>query len=140
MIEYVWSIGGGLGEVPRRFNERQVSAEMIRNAEHYREKLKLLKEHKFNNETHGLRCEFLLKLSMAQSFQGCDKIYFPHNVDFRGRAYPISPHLNHMGPDLNRGILEFSEAKKLGKDGLWWLKVHLANKIGEDKLPLEGRA
>jgi DNA-directed RNA polymerase len=30
MIEYVWSIGGGLGEVPKRFNERVVTPEMIK--------------------------------------------------------------------------------------------------------------
>ena len=40
-------------------------------------------------------------------------------MDFRGRVYPIPPHLNHMGADLNRGILEFSEAKRLGEKGLW---------------------
>jgi len=43
-IEYVWSIGGGLGKVPKRFNPRQVTPEMIREAP-FREKLKLLKEH-----------------------------------------------------------------------------------------------
>lgn len=30
MIEYVWSIGGGLGEVPKRFNERIITPEMIK--------------------------------------------------------------------------------------------------------------
>jgi len=35
-----------------------------------------------------------------------------------------------MGDDMNRGILEFSEAKRIGEKGLWWLKIHLANKIG----------
>jgi len=44
IIEYVWSIGGGLGEVPKRFNERAISPEMIKEAK-FREKLKLLKEH-----------------------------------------------------------------------------------------------
>ena len=44
VIEYVWSIGGGLGEIPKRYNERTISPEMIREAS-YREKLKLLKEH-----------------------------------------------------------------------------------------------
>lgn len=34
----------------------------------------------------------------------------------------------------------FSEAKPIGKEGLWWLKVHLANKWGKDKLPLDERA
>jgi DNA-directed RNA polymerase, mitochondrial len=45
-----------------------------------------------------------------------------------------------MGPDINRGMLEFSEGKKIGERGLWWLKVHLANKMGKDKLPLVERA
>lgn len=45
-----------------------------------------------------------------------------------------------MGPDINRGMLNFSEGKRLGKEGLWWLKVHLANKFGKDKLPLVERA
>lgn len=30
MIEYVWSIGGGLGEVPKKFNERVITPEMIK--------------------------------------------------------------------------------------------------------------
>lgn len=51
-------------------------------------------------------------------------------MDFRGRVYPIPPHLNHMGADINRGLLEFSKGKPLGENGLYWLKVHLANKIG----------
>ena len=45
-----------------------------------------------------------------------------------------------MGADINRGLLEFAEGRALGKDGLFWLKVHLANKIGKDKLPLIDRA
>ena len=44
-----------------------------------------------------------------------------------------------MGADLARGILEFSEGQPLGEKGLRWLKIHLANKIGKDKLPLEDR-
>lgn len=44
IIEYVWSIGGGLGEIPKRYNERVISPEMIKQAK-FRDKLKLLKEH-----------------------------------------------------------------------------------------------
>jgi DNA-directed RNA polymerase, mitochondrial len=64
IIEYIWSIGGGLGEVPKRFNERLISPEMIKAAE-FREKLKLLKEHQHNKENHSLRCEFLLRLQIS---------------------------------------------------------------------------
>jgi len=44
IVEYVWSIGGGLGEIPKRFNERVITPELIKEAK-FREKLKLLKEH-----------------------------------------------------------------------------------------------
>lgn len=70
-----------------------------------------------------------------------ESFYYPHNLDFRGRAYPMHPHLNHLGSDLCRGILEFAEGKPLGKNGLRWLKVHLANLYGGgvDKLSYDGR-
>jgi len=54
-------------------------------------------------------------------------------MDFRGRAYPIPPHLNQIGDDLSRGLLRFAEAKPLGERGLKWLKIHLANLHGFDK-------
>jgi DNA-directed RNA polymerase len=68
-----------------------------------------------------------LKLTVAQGFENVNQIYFPHNIDFRGRIYPIPPHLNHIGADMSRGLLEFSQGKPLGKRGLYWLKVHLVS-------------
>lgn len=67
--------------------------------------------------------------------------YYPHNLDFRGRAYPMHPHLNHLSSDLCRGILEFAEGRPLGKSGLHWLKIHLANLYsgGVEKLSHDGR-
>jgi DNA-directed RNA polymerase len=44
-----------------------------------------------------------------------------------------------MGDDICRGLLEFSEGKPLGKRGFYWLKVHLANKLGFDKLSMNER-
>jgi DNA-directed RNA polymerase len=78
------------------------------------------------------RCDVNYKLDIARSFLG-ETIYFPHNVDFRGRAYPLPPHLNHMGNDLCRGLLKFQERKPLGERGLWWLKVQISNLAGNDK-------
>jgi DNA-directed RNA polymerase len=138
IVEHIWSNGGGKGSIPRRFNERIVTSDMLQGVE-FREKIKLLKESQTNREQHSLRCDFLLKLEIARNFSKCREIYFPHNIDYRGRAYPISPHLNHLGADINRGMLEYSESKPLGKSGLRWLKIHLANVIGKDKLPLDQR-
>lgn len=68
-----------------------------------------------------------------------DTLYLPHNLDFRGRAYPIPPHLNHLGDDLSRGLLKFAEKKPLGERGLRWLKIHLANLYGFDKANFDER-
>lgn len=78
----------------------------------------------------------MLKLNVAQSYLNIDKFYFPHNLDFRGRVYPIPPHLNHIGADLPRGLLMFSEGMKLRSSGLKWLKIHTANLMGFDKARL----
>ena len=114
----------------------------------------------------------MLKLNQAKKFQHFEKIYFPYNLDFRGRACkclrfhlitfslrevlkilnfyylffydsfedPVPPHLSNVGSDLCRGMLTFSEAKPLGKRGLYWLKVHLANFAGKDKMSFDDRA
>jgi len=79
-------------------------------------------------------------LDQADKFKDFDKIYFPYNVDFRGRAYPIPPHLSNVGSDLCRGMLSFAKKKPLGPRGLFWLKVHLANLAGNDKISFEERA
>lgn len=67
--------------------------------------------------------------------------YYPHNIDFRGRAYPMHPYLNHLGNDVCRGLLQFAEGRPLGQSGLRWLKIHLANLYagGVDKYSFDGR-
>lgn len=58
------------------------------------------------------------------SFQFRDRVFWlPHNMDFRGRVYPICPHLQHMSGDMARSLLIFAKGEKLGPDGLDWLKV-----------------
>ena len=91
-----------------------------------------------NRDLHSLRCDLQYKLQVAREFKD-KKMYFPHNIDFRGRAYPIPPHLNHMGADICRGLLNFGEAKPVGKMGIFWIKIQLANLCGKDKGSFERR-
>ena len=56
---------------------------------------------KKNLELHSLRCDLTIKLKVAEKFLN-DTIYFPSNLDFRGRAYPVPPNLSHLGSDLCR--------------------------------------
>jgi DNA-directed RNA polymerase len=62
-----------------------------------------------------------------------DIFWLPHNMDFRGRVYPVPPHLNHLGSDLARSMLIFAESRPLGRDGLNWLKLHVINLTGLKK-------
>ncbi|CAG8465011.1 7475_t:CDS:10 [Paraglomus occultum] len=87
---------------------------------------------------HSERCSANYKVEIARAFLN-DPMYFPHSLDFRGRAYTIPPHFNHLGNDLCRGLLMFDEAKRLGEEGFNWLKIHLANLAGYDKQPFEER-
>lgn len=54
-------------------------------------------------------------------------------MDFRGRVYPIPPHLNHIGSDLARSLLVFDKSQPLGVDGFSWLKLHCINLTGLKK-------
>ncbi|KAJ4385596.1 DNA-directed RNA polymerase [Gnomoniopsis smithogilvyi] len=87
---------------------------------------------------HSVRCYMNFQLEIARAFRD-QEFFFPHNVDFRGRAYPIPTYLNHMGADHVRGLLRFSKGRELGERGLMWLKVHLANVYGFDKASLKDR-
>ncbi|KAM7249214.1 hypothetical protein ACFE04_019802 [Oxalis oulophora] len=60
-------------------------------------------------------------------------IWLPHNMDFRGRVYPVPPHLTHIGSDMARALLGFAKGEKLGPRGLDWLKIHCINLTGLKK-------
>lgn len=87
---------------------------------------------------HAQRCFQNFQMEIARAMLN-ETMYFPHNIDFRGRAYPIPPYLNHMGADNARALLIFAEGKELGPHGLRWLKIHLANVAGYDKASLSER-
>jgi hypothetical protein len=46
-----------------------------------------------------------LKLATMREIREEERFYFPHTLDFRGRAYPLHPYLNHLGSDVCRGLL-----------------------------------
>ena len=137
----VWNSGQAIAKIPpanppfNRPDEPPPSADLqtrlkwrraVRDAENYRSGLK------------SSRCFQNFQLEVAQAYLN-ETFYFPHNVDFRGRAYPMAPFLNHMGADNARGLLLFAKGKELTESGLWWLKIHLANVHGYDKASFEER-
>ncbi|KAJ1423067.1 DNA-directed RNA polymerase, phage-type [Sesbania bispinosa] len=142
VIDQIWANGGRLGDLVDREDvplPEEPDTEDEAEIRKWKWKVKAVK--KENNERHSQRCDAELKLAVARKMKDEEGFYYPHNLDFRGRAYPMHPYLNHLGSDFCRGILEFAEGRPLGKSGLQWLKIHLANLYagGVDKLCYDGR-
>ncbi|KAF5735637.1 DNA-directed RNA polymerase 2B chloroplastic/mitochondrial isoform X1 [Tripterygium wilfordii] len=142
VVDRIWNSGGRLANLVDRDDislpeEPDTEDEAL--IRKWKWKVRSVK--KENRERHSQRCDVELKLAVAHQLKDEEGFYYPHNLDFRGRAYPMHPYLNHLGSDLCRGILEFAEGRPLGESGLRWLKIHLANLFagGVDKLSLEGR-
>lgn len=76
---------------------------------------------------------------IAQKYQH-QEFWFPHKLDFRGRAYPIPAFLQPQGCSLAKGLLLFSEAMPLDTASAldWWM-VHGANTHGEGKRSFQNR-
>lgn len=80
----------------------------------------------------GRKAGILSRLRELTRYQDEAALYFPTFIDWRGRMYFRSV-LNPQANDAVKGCLEFAEGKPLGAEGLFWLKVHVANSCGYDK-------
>jgi DNA-directed RNA polymerase len=76
---------------------------------------------------------------VVDRFKDEDRFYFPHNLDFRGRAYPVPILLQPQGTDVVKGLIRFADGKPLGEDGEYWLAIHGANCFGVDKVSFTAR-
>lgn len=144
VFEDVWTNGGTLGGLPETDN--RTVPDYPDAAKHdpaidrkWRDQAVVIHRHNLRQIPAKLRVHQLLWLT--KKFGREDAIWFPHALDWRGRAYPIAstagPH--PQGPDLNRALLEFAEGKPLGHDGADWLAIHVAGVFGHDKASLDER-
>lgn len=80
-----------------------------------------------------------LAIKIAEMFKDEERIYFPHNFDYRGRIYPIPNTLTPQGDDIAKGLLEFADPVELTDDGLEACYAYLASVYGYDKESYEER-
>jgi DNA-directed RNA polymerase len=137
----VWNTGEALADIPPLNPEIPLPPEPDSTDDPMKRRAWFRHVKMIENEKSGLhsqRCSMNFQLEVARAFRD-QTFYFPHNLDFRGRAYPIPTYMNHMGADHMRGLLVFAKGKPLGERGLRWLKIHLANVYGYDKASLQER-
>ena len=101
-------------------------------------KQKASETYSHNIGLRGQRCDMIESLRTAREYAG-ETFYLPHQLDFRGRAYPVPQFLNHHSDDPRRAMMLFAEPRDPGPEGERWLKIHAANCYGLDGAPFESR-
>jgi DNA-directed RNA polymerase len=97
--------------------------------------------YRFNAKRWSRMRATTVTIQAAQRYAECDRFYFPHMLDFRGRMYPIPNFLQPQGDDLARGLLTFADALPITEDngGAGWLAIQLASTWGHDKVSYDER-
>ena len=141
VMQYFASIGGGraglpyLDEAPKPVTlPEHATEEEIKNY-----KKSMVKYYKMDTSRKSRALRALGQLKTAAEFAKYPRIYFPCNMDFRGRVYPI-PNFSFQGDDLNKGLILFADAPACtSMDDINWLAVHGANLAGVDKVSFADR-
>lgn len=96
--------------------------------------------HSDNRELISKRLAVMSCIAVAEQYKRFDAIHFPHNMDSRGRAYPLPVFLNPQGPDYCKALLEFADALPIDtQEQACWLAIVGANAYGNDKVSLQER-
>lgn len=144
VLNSIWDNASTLGSVPARYDEEVPPKPYdIEENEEARKLWRQLaaKVHRENRERLSQRTQFAYALTTANKFKLFDRIYFPYQLDFRGRIYAV-PQFNPQGPDYMKALLHFAEAKPIDEESAPFLAIHLANTGAFDKIdkaPLEDR-
>lgn len=146
-IRQSWDEGGGVLGVPRKnppvapvfpFAEdwSSASASEAEKEVHLQWRRATARYYQQRLEWRGKVREIGGFLRVAEKHDG--PIWFPVFFDKRGRwYYRGSP--NPQGSDISKAVIHLGEKKPLGKEGLYWLKVHIANSLGFDKERFDAR-
>jgi DNA-directed RNA polymerase len=89
----------------------------------------------FHNESlESQRLQLLKTMFVAEKMKTNERIFFPQQLDFRGRGYPLPLFLHPQGTGIAKSMLRFARGKPITTESqLNALKLHCANKWGLDK-------
>ena len=141
-LKEIYASGGVLGGVPRtepfeKLPRLPEGATKEQIKEHKKKAVGTYKQEEAR-KSKALRC--LVAIKTAERFAEYDSIYFPWNVDYRGRCYPIPTALSPQGDDIQKSLLVFAKGTPLASnEDIKWLKIHGANLSGNDKISFNER-
>lgn len=130
VILEIWNSGKGWLEIPPLVGGIPPQ-EMFKRVS--QNNIKVSKE-EYNQMSARISYGYILRTAEAFAAHS-ERFYFPYKIDFRGRVYPLTNSgFWHLGADNVRCLFYFWYGKPLGPEGLNWVKIHLANMFGEDKV------
>ena len=96
--------------------------------------------HASNDRRNSQAMHVASSLNLARQYVSKKALYYPTNLDFRGRAYALPIFLSPQSTELNRALLQFSNPKPITTPTHeMWLAVHGANCAGVDKVSFHDR-
>ncbi len=97
--------------------------------------------HDRNLSLKSQRLQVVKTMGLAEKFKEESEIFFPCQLDFRGRVYPIPHFLSPQGTDIGKSLLLFSKGETIWDTiaDTRWLAIHGANCWGNDKVTLDER-
>lgn len=153
ILKYYLSIGGGIAGLaetkpleqlprfPHAYEDIKEDEELLKAFKAHKKKMVEVVHKENQRKGKALRAVMILKT--AEDFAKYDSIWFPMNIDFRGRVYPIPTGLNPQGDDMTKSLLQYANPVPVSTedapDALKWLSIHGAGLAGHDKIPLEDR-
>jgi DNA-directed RNA polymerase len=141
VIKQAWDRGLVIGDMPARdsFPIPSKPVDIDTDPEARRQWRKTAARVHFENE-----CARSKRIAVSKTIWLADKygnatMYYPQELDFRGRVYPKPIFLNNQGADWQRSMLTFAVGKKIDSDSMGWLAIHGANMFGMDKVSFADR-
>jgi len=143
VMRTLWdTTGGGIAKMPLREGKPipMKPIDIDTNPEALKEwKARAAATHNENFKNRSKVVALTQKLWLAEKFIDEEAIYFPHVMDWRGRAYAVPGFVNPQSDDFGKALLQFSQGKPLGSEGAAWLAIQLANTFGYDKVDFDKR-
>lgn len=158
VIEAIINQGGGLaGIASMEPHEPEPTRKFKETKQEYGKRFHEWLEIELSRRSKAIRALRLFRY--AKDFKEYDNIYFPCNIDFRGRIYPI-PLFNHQGDDFMKSLIIYSNPVPLMDNqdiellywqgaNLWgndkvsheeqveWVKTHHSHIVDSAKHPLD---
>lgn len=140
VLKHVVDHGGGIAGIPMVDKPpKPVLPEKHTEDQLNQYKKRMVSYYQVDTSRRSIVGRILSHIRTAEKFAEYERIYFPCNMDFRGRVYPI-PVFSFQGDDVNKSLIEFADAPACQDENCWdWLLIEGANLAGIDKVSYDDR-